>query len=158
MLMLKRILKRKILILGLLALIFSANAQNTAYITNHKTMATLLSEHYGIPASVILAVAYVESAGGNGPTAKVLNNHFGIVGENEYTNDRGHKSRYKQYSSELVSYLDFCRLISHKSFYARLKGNEDASAWVKAMSRCGYSEQPQLWQKRILSTIKANRL
>lgn len=121
-------------------------------------MATLLSEHYGIPVSVILAVAYVESAAGKGATAKVLNNHFGIVGDNEYVNDKGHKSRYKQYSSELTSYLDFCRLISHKSFYARLKGNDDPKVWVKALSRAGYSEQPLVWQKRILSTIKANRL
>ena len=158
MLLLKKILQRKIIIVGLLALMFTANARTSSYITNHAPMATLLSQHYGIPASVILAVAYVESSGGKGATAKVLNNHFGIEGKNDLVNSRGHKSRYKQYSSELASYLDFCKLITHKKFYSRLKDSNDAATWVKAISQAGYSEQPEQWQQKILTTIRANRL
>jgi len=159
MLAINKMMKKALLTLALLVTVFAANAQNkAAYITNHKAMAALLSEHYGIPASVILAVAYVESSAGKGPTARVLNNHFGIVGDNEFVNSRGHKSRYKQYDNELASYLDFCKLISHKKFYARLKDNEDPKVWIKAISRAGYSEQPQVWEQRILSTIKSNRL
>src|ERR1035438_5683024 len=104
----KKILRRKIIIIGLLALMFSAQAQNKAYIANHKLLSAILAKTYGIPASVILAVASVESSGGNGPAAKVLNNHFGIVGKNEIVNRFGHKSRYKQYANELGSYIDFC--------------------------------------------------
>jgi flagellum-specific peptidoglycan hydrolase FlgJ len=158
MLVIKRILKRKVLILALLAIIFSANAQNAAYISNHKTVANLLSEHYGIPASVILAVAYVESAAGKCATAKVLNNHFGIEGRNSYVNSKGHKSRYKQYNTEIASYVDFCKMISRKKFYNRLKDNDDPKVWIKAMSHAGYSEQPQVWEQKILSTIRSNRL
>jgi Bax protein len=158
MLVIKRLIKRKILLLSLLALIFTANAQTKSYISNHKLMANVLSEGYGIPASVILAVAYVESGGGKGATAKVLHNHFGIEGKNKFVNKRGHKSRYKQYGNELASYLDFCKVISRKKFYRKLKDNDDTHAWVKAMSHAGYSEDPVIWEKSILSTIKANRL
>jgi flagellum-specific peptidoglycan hydrolase FlgJ len=107
---------------------------------------------------VILAVAAVESSGGKGPTAIVLNNHFGIVGKNDFVNNKGHKSRYKQYNNELASYMDFCKLISHKHFYKRLKGNNDCIAWVKAISNAGYSEQPEQWQQKVLGVLSGIRL
>ncbi len=156
--MINRILRRKLLILVLLAGIFSASAQNRKYITNHKIIATLLSEHYGIPASVILAVAAVESSGGAGPVAKVLNNHFGIVGNNNFVNQRGHKSRYKQYDNVYESYIDFCNMISRKRFYARLKNNENPQLWIKAMSNSGYSEKPEEWEEKINSVLRVNKL
>jgi Bax protein len=153
-----RILKRKVLVLALLAVICSASAQNRNYITNHRIMATLLSEHYGIPASVILAVAAVESSGGAGPAAKVLNNHFGIVGQNNIVNHRGHKSRYKQYDNVYESYIDFCDLISRKRFYASLKNNDNPKLWIKAMSHAGYSEKPEEWEQKIMSVLVTNKL
>lgn len=157
MTIMKWILKRKILVLGLLALIITANGQSVSYITKHKAMTTELSEQYGIPYSVILAVALVESSAGEGKTAKKLNNHFGIVGQNQQAKN-GYKSRYKEYDSEQESFLDFCRTISKKGFYARLKDNKDTRQWIKAISRSGYSEQPKVWEKRILNTIKSNKL
>jgi len=158
MLVIQRIIKRKILVLALLAVICSANAQNNKYINNHKIIATVLSEHYGIPAAVILAVAVVESSGGVGATAKVLNNHFGMVGQNNFVNQRGHKSRYKQYSNEIASYIDFCKVITRKRFYSRLKYKDDPKAWVKALSRAGYSEAPEQWEQKVFSVLASNKL
>ncbi len=158
MLVIHRIIKRKILVLALLAIICSANAQNNKYINNHKVMAAVLSEHYGIPAAVILAIATVESSGGNAPTARVLNNHFGMVGHNDIVNRRGHKSRYKQYGHEIASYIDFCEVVKRKRFYARLKDNSNPAAWVKALSRCGYSELPEQWEQKVFSVLSSNKL
>jgi uncharacterized FlgJ-related protein len=121
-------------------------------------MTSELSEQYGIPSAVILAVALVESSAGNGHAAKKLNNHFGIVGKNNLQAKKGYHSRYKEYDSEQESFMDFCRTISKKGFYARLKDNGDTKEWVKAISRAGYSEQPKVWEKRILKTIKENKL
>ncbi len=158
MTLINRILKRKILLLALLAVMCSASAQNKSYITDHKIIATLLSEHYGIPASVILAVAAVESSGGAGPVAKVLNNHFGIVGKNNIVNHLGHKSRYKQYENEYASYIDFCDMISRKRFYGRLKNNNNPQLWIKAMSHAGYSEVPEEWEQKIMSVLTSNKM
>jgi Bax protein len=151
--MLRKLLKRNLLVLGMLVAGFAANAQNSAYITNHKALATVLSKRYGIPAPLILAVATIESSGGKGPAAKVLNNHFGIEGKNDIVNHRGHKSRYKQYANEFASYIDFCRLLTRKRFYSKLKGNEDCVAWVKAMSRAHYSEVPEEWEQKVFSVL-----
>jgi Bax protein len=158
MTIINKILKRKFLVLVLMVAIFSANAQNKKYITNHKIIATVLGEHYGIPASVILAVAAVESAGGSGAVAKVLNNHFGIVGHNNIVNQRGNKSRYKQYDNVYASYIDFCNLMTRKKFYSKLKNNDNPQLWIKAISRAGYSEQPEEWEKKIMSVLASNRL
>lgn len=158
MTIINKILKRKLLVLVLMVAIFSANAQNSKYINNHKLIATVLGQHYGIPASVILAVAAVESASGSGAVAKVLNNHFGIVGYNSIVNQRGNKSRYKQYDNVYASYIDFCNLMTRKKFYAKLKNNDNPQLWIKAISRTGYSEQPEEWEKKIMNMMKSNRL
>lgn len=158
MFVINRIFKRNFLVLALLAVGFTANAQNKKYITDHRLFATILGEHYGIPASVILAVAAVESSGGAGPVAKVLNNHFGIVGKNQYVNRNGNKSRYKQYDNEYASYIDFCDMISRKKFYKKLKNNENPKLWIKAMSSAGYSESPQEWEEKIMSVMLTNKL
>ena len=158
MMNMKRTLKQIVLILICSVTVFCANAQDKSYISNHKFVAAILSQRYGIPASVILAVAAVESSGGKGPAAKVLNNHFGIVGKNDIVNKRGHKSRYKQYDNELASYMDFCKLISHKHFYQRLKGNSDCSAWVKAISNTGYSEEPEQWRQKVFGVLSSIKL
>jgi flagellum-specific peptidoglycan hydrolase FlgJ len=144
-----------VLIIGLMAVMVSANAQNKAYIANHLFIATILSQSYGIPASLILAVASIESSGGNGPAAKVLNNHFGIEGTNEIVNKQGHQSRYKQYPNEIASYLDFCKLMTRKRFYYKLKNNPNPQAWVKAMSKAHYSEAPEEWEQKVMSMIYA---
>ncbi len=132
------------------------NAQ--AYIKDHKVLAGILAETYGIPYSVILAVAIVESSAGTSDIAKVLNNHFGIVGKNEFENSRGNKSRYRQYDNEIASYIDFCIYISNKKFYHKLKGKTDTKLWIRAISHCGYSEAPEAWVQKITHTIKANHL
>ena len=144
---------KTILVVLLSASGFGASAQNKSYISNHKVIAAALSQRYGIPAPVILSIAAIESSGGAGPAARVLNNHFGIVGKNSYVNDKGRKSRYKEYSNEIASYVDFCNLITRKSFYNRLKGNPDCSAWIKAISRCGYSEEPGMWEQKVYSVL-----
>jgi Bax protein len=151
--MVKKLFKIKLLVLGCLALMLSAQAQNGAYINNHRIMAEVLSKTYGIPAQVILAVAAVESSGGAGPAAKVLNNHFGIVGDNEFVTPSGFKSRYKQYDNAIASYIDFCKLMTHKRFYSRLKYNENCKAWIKAISHCGYSETPEQWEQKVFSVL-----
>jgi Bax protein len=102
-------------------------------------------------------VAAVESSGGAGPAAKVLNNHFGIVGKNNIVNDQGHKSRYKQYDNVFASYLDFCRVISRKSFYGHLKDNDNIKSWIVALSRAGYSEEPEQWERKVYSVLASNK-
>ncbi len=135
----------RIVILSLVFSFFSlnANAQKQNYIQRNKTLAEKLSSKYGIPSSIILAIAFVETGGGTSKNSKSLNNHFGIVGKNNIG------SRYKQFESKEASYEAFCKMIARKKYYSTLKGTEDFGKWVKAIANAGYSTQPGEWMRRI---------
>lgn len=128
------------------------------YVKKYRHLADSLSEVYEVPAAIILGVAIVESGAGASRNAKLLNNHFGIVGKNNLLKTKGIKSRYKQYSSVADSYEDFCQLLSRRKFYPTLKGNKDYRLWVDAISKTGYSEVPAEWKKRINTAIRKNKL
>ena len=128
------------------------------YVKKYRPIADSLSDEYGIPTAVILGVAILESGSGSSRNAKLLNNHFGIVGKNNLMKTKGVRSRYKQYQAPKASYSDFCRLIARKKYYSRLKGTKDYKPWLEAMSKAGYSEAPLEWKKRITATIKKNKL
>ena len=135
----------KVTIISLVLILISANANaQKTYISQNKVMAEYLSKEYGIPSSIILAVAFVESGGGTSKNSKTLNNHFGIVGKNT-VND----SKYKNFSSAKESYRAFCDLLSRKKYYSKLKGNDNHQDWIKAIAQAGYSTQPKEWMRRI---------
>jgi len=141
----------KIVILSLFLTLFSVNAQaQHSYFQKHMSTATELSQEFGIPSAVILAVAFMETGGGTSKNSKVLNNHFGIVGKN---NVPGYKSRYKSFNSVTDSYRAFANLVSRKKYYSKLKGSEDLKAWVHAIASAGYSTQPAEWTRRVLLVI-----
>jgi flagellum-specific peptidoglycan hydrolase FlgJ len=121
-------------------------------------MADSLSSAYGVPASIILGVAILESGSGTSRNCKLLNNHFGIVGKNDLLKTKGIKTRYKQYPDSLASYVDFCKVIKKKNFYKKLKNNNDYKLWADAISKAGYSEVPEYWKTKVLETIKKNKL
>lgn len=147
---------RMIVVLCMLCTSFTVHAQK-AYITKYKTIARELSKEYKIPVAVILGIAIVESSAGAGKNCKLLNNHFGLVGKNSLRKSKGASSRYKQYPDAAASYRDFCRMISKKRFYAKLKGHPDYILWIDAISKTGYSENAIVWKKRVIGVIKKNK-
>src|SRR5215216_3908137 len=80
------------------------SGQTKKYIKKYRPIADSLGKVYGIPSSVILGVGMVESSTGEGKTAMLLNNHFGIVGKNNLKKSHKIKTRYKYYPSVTASY------------------------------------------------------
>lgn len=136
-------MKRFFLILILVSCNIFAQ-QKHEYIQKNAPIANELSEKYGIPSSIILAIAFVETGGGTSKGAKILNNHFGIVGENNVNN-----SKYRSFSATKESYEVFCKLIEKKKYYTTLKNNKDPKAWIEAIAAAGYSTRPAEWKRRI---------
>ena len=128
------------------------------YIADHQFLAHVLSGFYGIPYPVIMGVAIIESSAGTCDIAVVLNNHFGIVGRNHFRNKRGHKSAYKQYYNDWLSYIDFCIYVSKKKFYHHLKHKPNPDLWTAAMRDMGYSTEPDEWCSRVRSAIRRYHL
>jgi len=148
-----------ILLLG--AHSFNSHAQSkivSRYIEKYSPLADSLSSEFEIPVSVILGVAIVESSSGTSRNAKLLNNHFGIVGKNNLLKTKGIKTKYKQYADAESSFINFCKLISRRKFYSKLKGNSDYKLWVDAISKSNYSEVPEIWKNGILYAIRTCKL
>ncbi len=140
----------------LFAFLYSNGQKN--YIKQYRPLADSLGKVYGIPAAVILGVAIIESSSGTSRNCRLLNNHFGIVGKNTVHKTHKVKTRYKQYPNSAASYYDFCRVLSRKKFYPKLKGNLNVELWLTAISKSGYSEVPSVWKQRVSQAIKSNRL
>jgi flagellum-specific peptidoglycan hydrolase FlgJ len=155
----KFLLRPTCLLLILIWHLNSGFAQTRHYIKEHKELAVELSERYHIPVSVILVVAILESGAGKSKAAKVLNNHFGVVGKNNLVKNRHqYKSKYKGYDDVRSSYEDFCRIVSHKIFYVKLKNNTDYKPWVDKISKAGYCELAGFWNTKVKSIIRKRKL
>lgn len=123
--------------------------QQEAYIQRYAKMAQQEQAKYGIPASVILAQAILESNSGESMLAIYYNNHFGISCQlqvhgtecSEYL-DRGEgKTHYfKVYSSVWASYRDHSVYLTTGK-YASLKSycKGDWKKWCTEIPRRGYS-------------------
>ena len=146
----------------LLLVLLSAGCQTlfaqSKYVKKCRPLADSLSQVYGVPTSIILGVAILESGSGTSRNCKLLHNHFGMVGKNNLLKTQHIKTRYKQYPDSLASYVDFCRLMTKKKFYKHLKDNKDYTLWVEAISASGYSEIPVYWSEKVLETIRKNKL
>ena len=141
-------LKIKFLSIVVVLLFSVKTSAQSSYINQYKTLASELSQEFGIPTAVILSIAYVETGGGNSKTSQVLNNHFGMVGKNTVNS-----SRFKSFSDAKESFRSFCQMITRKKYYMTLKGNFNHTEWVSAIASAGYSTKPEEWKKKINQVI-----
>ena len=141
----------KIKILSLVVMLFFCvkTSAQSSYINQYKTLATELSQEFGIPTSVILSIAYVETGGGNSKTSQILNNHFGMVGENKVNN-----SRFRSFTDAKDSFRAFCQMVTRKKYYQKLKGNLNHTDWISAIAAAGYATKPEEWKSKISTVIK----
>lgn len=144
-----------VVLLLLAGLTISAQSR---YIKTYQPIADSLSDVYGIPTSVMLGIAIIESGAGSSRNCKLLNNHFGIKGKNDLLKTRGIRSAYKQYPDGRSSYVAFSKLMTRKKFYPKLKGKMDHKLWLDAISRAGYSTVPDEWKRNITAAIRKHNL
>ncbi|MFM2359238.1 MAG: hypothetical protein RLY16_1231 [Bacteroidota bacterium] len=154
----KQFLTKLILVFTVLLLNSACLHAQSKYVKTYRHLADSLGKAYGIPPAIILGVAIIESSSGTEKKAKLLNNHFGIIGKNNLLKTKRIKTRYKAYPNVKASYIDFCKVLMRKRFYPRLKYKKDINLWADAISKSGYTEKPLLWKKRIVATIHKHRL
>ncbi|SEM07346.1 Flagellum-specific peptidoglycan hydrolase FlgJ [bacterium A37T11] len=127
------------------------------YVKANKDRAIAFMHQFGLPASIILAVAMHESAHGNSKIARHLNNHFGIKGPNR---NRRIRSAYKDYESVDESYLDFVHCLQTRPAFQQLFDKypiNDYQSWVKGIARGGYAGSRQ-WARQVINMIERYHL
>lgn len=127
-----------------------ASQTTLAYIDRYKGIAITEMNKYGIPASIKLAQALLESGNGNSYLAQHANNHFGIKcggvwnGKSMVRPDDTANDCFRVYGHVEQSFQDHSQFLLRKR-YAKLftlKKN-DYKGWAKGLKQAGYATNPR---------------
>lgn len=126
------------------------------YIKQYASVAKDQQQKYGIPASIILAQALLESAAGESELTRNSNNHFGIKCGNDWTgesvrhdDDKRHEC-FRKYKHAEQSFEDHS-LFLKKPRYQKLftLSQTDYKGWAHGLRQCGYATDQQYANKLI---------
>ncbi len=118
-----------------------------AYVRRYKEVAKAEKEKYGIPASIKIAQALVESNAGTSSLSKKTNNHFGIKcfsrtckkGHCSNFGDDSHKDFFRKYESVWESYRSHSKLLTSGKYKALLEYGDDYKKWARGLKELGYA-------------------
>ena len=121
-----------------------------SYILKFKTIAITEMNKYGIPASITLSQALLESGTGNSDLAKYANNHFGIKctsdwkGKGYYKDDDQKDDCFRVYNNPEESFKDHSEFLKRKRYAALFElDKDDYEGWAKGLKAAGYATNPK---------------
>lgn len=118
------------------------------YIDTYKDIAISAMKTHGIPASITLAQACLESNNGNSELARKANNHFGIKCHNDWNGDTyyrydddPHKSCFRKYKNAKESFEDHSDFLRYRDRYSFLFDLDitDYKGWCYGLKEAGYA-------------------
>jgi len=120
-----------------------------AYIQHYQALAVSEMIRTGVPASITLAQAILESGCGESSLAKGSNNHFGIKCKTEWTGDKTYHDDdrrgecFRVYSSVADSYKDHSDFLKHRPYYTDLflLSPTDYKGWAYGLKKAGYATE-----------------
>ena len=135
------------------------------YINTYADLAMSEMRRTGVPASITLAQAVIESDYGRSRLARKANNHFGIKchngwkGERIYHNDDRRNECFRKYSEVRESYMDHSDFLMDGSRYSFLFSlrQDDYNAWAKGLKKAGYATNPR-YARMLIDMIEKNNL
>ncbi|MDQ3140806.1 MAG: glucosaminidase domain-containing protein [Bacteroidota bacterium] len=142
------------------------------YVDKFMHVAIKEMERSGIPASIKIAQALLESAAGKSELAINANNHFGIkckqtwIGntyqyKDDDKDDKGILvySCFRMYQSAEESYIDHTEFLTNRERYKELfdYSKYDYESWAMGLKKCGYATDPT-YAKRLIATIEKYNL
>ena len=129
------------------------------YVERFSPVAVAEMEKYGIPASITLAQALLESDAGESALAKRTNNQFGIKCISKSCppdhcvnhRDDSHKDFFRKYGNIWASYRDHSLFLSERKRYSKLfkLDRKDYKAWAKGLQKAGYATDKKYAEKLI---------
>ena len=145
----------------------AAQKQNQAYldyIEQWKDVAVQNQTDYGIPASIIMAQALLESAAGTSELAVNANNHFGIKCTSEwfggvyYYDDDSKGECFRQYANAAESFKDHSRFLQRPRYASCFEiVVEDYEGWAYRLKECGYATDKN-YAPKLIKLVEDYRL
>jgi flagellum-specific peptidoglycan hydrolase FlgJ len=114
-------------------------------------------KNHGVPASIALAQAILESGAGTGDLSSQANNHFGIKchkdwnGESVKHDDDEAQECFRKYNKVYDSYEDYAAFLKGRKWYQPLFKLEknDYKGWAYGLKKAGYATDPNYPSKLI---------
>lgn len=120
------------------------------YIAHYKAIAIEEMDRFGIPASIKLAQALLESGNGNSALAREANNHFGIkctsewAGKKTYHDDDHRNDCFRVYRHAEDSFRDHSQFLLRKRYAALFElDKDDYRGWARGLKAAGYATNPR---------------
>jgi flagellum-specific peptidoglycan hydrolase FlgJ len=149
--------------------LFPGKMDIPSFIERVKDMAVLEMQEYGMPASVILAQAILESACGMSPLSAQANNFFGIKcngwnGETfTHMDDCFDKDGakipccFRKYESPFESFRDHSKFLRKPRYLNLFSLKNNFEAWCYGLQVAGYATDPG-YARRLIKLINENQL
>lgn len=143
------------------------NATYLAYIEEWKAVAVQQQADYGIPASITMAQALLESDAGRSELAVEAKNHFGMKCTNDwmggvyYHDDETANECFRQYGDAAESFKDHSLFLKRPRYETCFEiAVEDYEGWAHRIRQCGYATDPSYAQKliRLIETYRLDTL
>ncbi|MEY3050894.1 MAG: hypothetical protein RLY31_679 [Bacteroidota bacterium] len=136
------------------------------FIETYAGMATAEMMRVGIPASITLAQAALESNWGKGKIAVSGNNFFGIKCYNDWSGDCVQEmddevapSHFRRYRDIAESFRDHSDFLTNQKRYRSLflLPQDDYRQWAHGLRRCGYATD-SLYAEKLIRLIEGHAL
>ena len=139
-----------------------AQDYKTNYIEQYEWLAVTEMHRSGVPASITMAQAVLESNWGRSRLAVKGNNHFGIKCHGKwdkkiYEDDDKKNECFRKYSLVIESFRDHSDFLSMRGRYESLFNlrPDDYKSWAKGLKKAGYATNPQ-YPKLLIRLIEEN--
>ncbi len=135
-----------------------------SYVDRYKHIAIEEMQNVGIPASIKLAQAILESSYGNSVLAIEANNHFGIkcgsswAGLTVYADDDEANECFRKYRNSYESYIDHSQFLEKPRYAALFNiAITDYKSWAKGLQEAGYATNPN-YARMLIEIIERHGL
>ena len=154
-----------LMVLPLQTLISQSRDYRAEYIKKYEQTAIREMKKSGIPASITMAQALLESSNGRSDLALTANNHFGIKchltweGNRFYYDDDALDECFRAYKRVKDSYEDHSLFLMTRSRYDFLFDLDPTNykAWSKGLKKAGYATNPR-YADMLIKIIEDNEL
>lgn len=128
----------------------NTSSSGLAYVEQYSSIAIREMNQYGIPASIKLAQALLESGNGNSYLAREANNHFGIKcggvwsGKTIARADDNPNDCFRVYGNAEESFKDHSQFLLRKRYEKLFNLNkDDYKGWARGLKEAGYATNPR---------------
>lgn len=141
------------------------SAETQKFIKDYSPLAIKEMNKFGVPASIKMAQALIESRAGKSRLARNNNNFFGIKcfskkckkGHCTNATDDHHKDFFRKFENDWGSWRAHSKLLSQGRYKPLHKYGKDYKQWAKGLRRVGYATDKS-YDKKLINIIKKYKL